>query len=629
MQAVLRSHSTFSSSSSDSSFTSVSRIAAAATSGPASDILSGLRHRLESSLAPAAALTPQQAHQCSLPATFPLAISPPKKLPSPTKDQTLVLDHRLAIPSLISDPSAGGSAEEAHSTPAGVEHPVGAGQNSYKDSLAVADAGPAILVTNDLFQQLPDECNLPRPASNYNAWQVNDIFETQASTTGSDSREAVLSAGSDQYSSLDLTSSGFEHSPPCLAGPAQPWHLDTGSYHQHSDDDAASSHVVLDADVGQHSQHKQAFSELFDTQLSQFSTHEDMLGSSAKQAAVSASSGSSTASAHSSTDEQHQHQAQSGSLTPCVSQVHGAVCTAELLPVCRHTTDTSSNSVLGSEHSTVSAGASCASQVAVQYVYQTSLQSPSEGAADTAAILLDSTTVSNGCTTLGEREPLAAAVSTAQLEVMGWDMFADTLATCCLFSDSDSDAESTDTLLPEPSELGPITPEGGVPQARLLFARSEESGLDAVSHANTALGQSGSYSERFTQVELLDSSEEAGGSSVTAGECVTDNCTSPLDWDYHGLGERQGLTEAYPGMISDAEEFDGHGTGCLGQQTSCLGRIEQCMTCYPCATCACYPHDALRPGKRLRKSRLRRAWASIRAKGSACVHPTLAHERYT
>ena len=77
----------------------------------------------------------------------------------------------------------------------------------------------------------------------------------------------------------------------------------------------------------------------------------------------------------------------------------------------------------------------------------------------------------SGTTGLDQREPKHQAasqelapgawlVSTSHLEIMGWGLYADTLGTFQLLSDSAS--ESTSRSLPEPSDFGPVTPAAGV-----------------------------------------------------------------------------------------------------------------------------------------------------------------------
>lgn len=56
-----------------------------------------------------------------------------------------------------------------------------------------------------------------------------------------------------------------------------------------------------------------------------------------------------------------------------------------------------------------------------------------------------------------ELAPGVGVVSTSHLEIMGWDLFADTLGTFRLLSDSASEPASQRSL-PEPSDFGPVTP---------------------------------------------------------------------------------------------------------------------------------------------------------------------------
>lgn len=62
-----------------------------------------------------------------------------------------------------------------------------------------------------------------------------------------------------------------------------------------------------------------------------------------------------------------------------------------------------------------------------------------------------------------ELAPGARIVSTSHLDIMGWGLYADTLGTFQLLSDSAT--ESTSRSLPEPSDFGPVTPAAGLTEA--------------------------------------------------------------------------------------------------------------------------------------------------------------------
>lgn len=477
------------------------------------------------------------------------------------------------------------------------------------------DSGPAILVTNGLFQQLPDGSTASRQS---HQWQANDIFETQASIAESDSAGRALSAASEQYSSLLISSRSSNRSADsshfCTESEQ---HRLSGTPEQHDGvNDVDDSTVMLPVlALKQHTspQQQQVFSELFDTQLSQILTSqdlvEDMFGSSADRTTW--------------------------------SQVADAGAGPEpvAVAVCGSTTDLAADSTLVDMHSAASVEA-CGSCLQPSTHFCEHLCHPTPavatdaaaGTTGTAAEPFGACAASSPCEKHQEtmkREPLRAAVSTAQLEVMGWDMFADTLGTFRLLSDTDSDVESTVNLLPEPSELGPVTPEAAEHQ----FGMNQGWYLDhapAVPYTTGGLYHIACHHDCHSQgqgmVELIESTE----SPVPAETYIVDDHVSCLEREFQTvMADRQGLMELYPGMSSDAEEFDGDGTGCLGRRASCAGRLEQCVTCNSCATCSCYPYAALRPGKRHHKSKLKRMWASVRNTGAACIHPKCLHESYT
>lgn len=476
-------------------------------------------------------------------------------------------------------------------------------------------SGTATLVTNDLFQQLPDRSMARQQA---HQWQANDIFETQASIAGSDSAGRALSAASEQYSSLLISSRSSNRSVDSSHSVTESeQHTLLGIPEQHDgiyDVDENTLMLPISA-FKQHTspQQQQVFRELFDTQLSQILTSqdvvEDMFGSS--------------------TDR------------PSRNQVADAGAGPEpvAIGVCSSTTDLAADSILVNMHSaaSVEASGSCL-QPTTQFCEH--LHRPAAAVAtDTPAGTTDAAAEPAGtCAALSpcvehqetvKHEPSRTAVSTAQLEVMGWDMFADTLGTFRLLSDTDSDVESTVNLLPEPAELGPVTPEAAEHQLEMNHGWYLDHG-PAAPCATGGLYHSDCHDDCHSQgqgmVELIDSTEP----SVPAETYVVDDHVSCLEREFHSvMADRQGLMEIYPGMSSDAEEFDGDGTGCLGRHASCAGRVEQCVTCNSCATCSCYPYAALRPGKRQHKSKLKRMWASVRNTGAACTHPKCLHESYT
>lgn len=683
LQAILRSNSSFSNSNSESSFTGLGQSATGSLNSSPSDTLSGLRQRLlqHTSMAPSAASAGHQpTTSCVLANTAqPSALSNSFALAS--QDQTPMLTPRLVsrpqqagsvavMASVKTDsgslPARGhllgshqGAAQQQPAPADTISSPVmlrispsmleDAATSGHPDLPAAAskdeeggsvqeDSGPAILVKNDLYQQLPGGS---MPAQQSDLWQANDIFETQTSIAEWNNAAKVLSAPSDQYSSLLITCNSSS------SGHSSCWLPESACFTQSGTIDSVEDQRVLDVDQSSStmpgpasqqpsSQQQQVFNELFDTQLSEIlMTHAHMFSSSAEGPALDASEAISVQ-CHT---EGHLQQAQR-TVSLCSSPVSGCSPEADVEPepvyISSSSTDSASDSTQINMHSTTSSQSCVASaQPSTQILFtaagpDTIAVAAASAAADAAALPLESSAAAP-CMKhqeAVEQESLTAAVSTAQLEVMGWDMFADTLGTFRLLSDTDSDAESTVTLLPEPCELGPITPE---------VAEHHQSKLGQRHYTEDAPGPailcSTESSACLDACQCLASAPfdlvENNLLTLPSKKCLMNGELSYLEQEYQSMmADRQGLVDTYPGMSSDAEEFDGPGTGCCGQHTSFAGAVEQCVTCNPCATCACYPYAALRPGKRHQKSRLKRVWAKLRRTG-ACLRPRFAHERYT
>ena len=511
-------------------------------------------------------------------------------------------------------------------------------------------ASNAILVTNDLFQQLSeqyqqtdDKGSPPKsgPADPIlsHQWQANGIFDSQASLL--DTAEHFDSWSPQQHSS-DL------HSGRSM----------TDCIQVHSKGDAQQCQVLsvqsqssidraLDED-----QH-QVFSDLFDTQLSQFlSTHEEALTLSAElqaSAAADSDSGSSQMPHSAAPDSASLYSYMADSSSADSISIHSQV--VDLAPADKASDPSHilqaapAESVTAVEgglpaspklaHSATSMNILDSSRV-LSSSSRAEMSGADKAACKPARALASATDAAQLAAHSHEgdkHEPVTTAVSTAQLEIMGWDMFADTLGTFRLLSDSDSDAESTTNLLPEPAELGPITPELGLHEPRLT--QQQVAADSPVMYDSPVLGDHANgdspgvwHSQDLAHFDLPDGLEDGYMQDAPSDQYVCNSPMSPLEWEYHAMMLNEHcLSEQYPGMHSDAHEFDGR--GCLGNSHSCAARFEECMTCYPCATCACYPSAPLKPGRHHRKSVVKRLWASMKAKGSACIHPEFLHERYS
>jgi len=513
--------------------------------------------------------------------------------------------------------------------------------------LAQADAqaaSHAILVTNDLFQQLSEHCqqtDRPGPADPTltHQWQPNGIFDSQASLL--DTAEH-FDAWSSQPHSSDL------HSRRSM----------TDSIQVHSSGDVQQCQLLpvqsqSSIDRALNEDQHQLFSDLFDTQLSQFlSTHEEALTLSAElQASAAADSdsvlGQAPYSAIPDSASLYSYVADSASADSV--SIHSQV--VDLAPADK-----------ASDPSHILQAAPIDPVTALEGDLPASLK-PAPGATsmsilDSSRVLCSSSSISGAENSSADKaackpaealtsatdaaqlahegdkhEPVTTAVSTAQLEIMGWDMFADTLGTFRLLSDSDSDAESTTNLLPEPVELCPITPELGLHAPRLT--QQQVTVESPVMYDSPVLGDHANgdspgvwHSQDLAHFDLPDGLEDGYMQDPPSDQYVCNSPMSPLEWEYHAMMLNEHcLSERYPGMHSDAREFDGR--GCLGNSHSCAARFEECMTCYPCATCACYPTAPLTPGRHHRKSVVKRLWASMKAKGSACIHPDFPHEQYS
>ena len=508
------------------------------------------------------------------------------------------------------------------------------GSNVLGLAQAEAQEAPhAILVTNDLFQHLSEQCQQtdgetgPAEPTPLHQWQPNGIFDSQASCL--DTAEHFDAWSSHQHSSdLHSRRSMTDCIPVHDRGDAQQCQA-LSVQHQSSIDRA------LDED-----QH-QVFSDLFDTQLSQFlSTHEEVLTVSAElqasavadsdsvlsQAPHSAEPGSASLYSYvadsASADSVSIH-SQVVDLAPADMASDPVTALEGNLPASSKPAPNTSSSVLDS--SRVLSSSSISSSRA-------QMSSVDKAACKPAEALMSATGAAQLAAHSHEgdkHEPVTTAVSTAQLEVMGWDMFADTLGTFHLLSDSD--AESTTNLLPEPAELCPITPE--LHEHRLT--QQHVAVKLPVMYDSPVLGDHANkdspgvwHSQGLAHFDLPDGLEDGYMQESPSDKYICNSPMSPLEWEYHAMMLNEHcLSERYPGMHSDAREFDGR--ACLGNSHSCAGRFEECMTCYPCATCACYPTAPLQPGRHHRNSVVKRLWASMKAKGSACIHPKFPHERYS
>ena len=489
---------------------------------------------------------------------------------------------------------------------------------------------PAILVTNDLFQYLPDHSQRADadPLTDdqcVDQWQAYSISGSQAS---------LLSTSdlSGEPSSQQLTTiSGSRHS---MTGLLQSQCGDAAETCQALTSlQQSSMNSVSDWEQ----QQSQVFSDLFDTQLSQFlTTQEEALGVSAELHAPAAADSvspydqvlSAAPAASVTAHSPAPHSAAAGS-------VHSQVWVAP-----DALTSPTENSLPAS--ASPSGSGLVPDAAGISMPGDTSLNS--EAASRSIAAVSGSSTpvaaqeMSGGQAVAAKseavrREPLTTAVSTAQLEIMGWDMFADTLGTFRLLSESDSDAESTTNLLPEPAELGPITPEPDLHEPRgtehwvgdesPLLCDSATPGDHADQH-----GPGLWHSQNLAHFDFPNENGDMYRQDTSPEKYVCSSPMSPLEWEYHAMMLNEHcLSERYPGMHSDAYEFDGR--GCVGNGHSCVERFEECMTCYPCATCACYPNASLRPGRNHRKSVAKRLWAGMKAKASACIHPELPCDRYS
>lgn len=549
------------------------------------------------------------------------------KYDSPTKpspDQLMLTSHTVrafsSSPHTLSRSSISSSSNDGHDAVSGM-------QSDAQSPL------PAILVTNDLFQYLPDPSQRADadPLTDdqcVDQWQAYSISGRQAS---------LLSTGdlgdlSGEPSSQQLTTiSGSRHS---MTGLLQSQFGDAAETCQALTSlQQSSMNSVSDWEQ----QQSQVFSDLFDTQLSQFlTTQEEALGVSAELHAPAAADSvsphdqvlSAAPAASVTAHSQASHSAAAGS-------VHSQVWVApDALTSATENSLPASASPSGSDLVPDAAG------ISMPGVSSTNSAAASRS---TAAVRGSSTPeaaqeLSEGQAAAAKneavrREPVTTAVSTAQLEIMGWDMFADTLGTFRLLSESDSDAESTTNLLPEPAELGPFTPEpdSHEPRGTEHWIADESLPLCGAATPGDHADQNNPglwHSQNLAHFDFPEESGDVYTQDTSPEKYVCGSPMSPLEWEYHAMMLNEHcLSERYPGMHSDAYEFDGR--GCVGSGHSCVERLEECMTCYPCATCACYPTASLRPGRHHRKSVAKRLWAGMKAKASACIHPELPCDRYS
>ena len=485
---------------------------------------------------------------------------------------------------------------------------------SDTDSDSVADdSWDAVLVTNDLFQQLSEGSLEAVPQDHPGSgevllrqWQGNGIFDSQASlldTTGPwtsaapglwhsavlDSRQSMTELLQPQPQASETAEESHASESGCSPGAGDTAPLQLQCTADAPPNQCMASHRRASSEVGEGQQHQSGvYSDLFDTQLSQLlTTNEEALSFSAPQQALAVSGNIFT--------QSHTQDLQPAPFVFATGPGPESAAVPEVAPAAAF-----------SNLSEVS----CACDEAVD--------SPAAGRPWTTAAtsMVDASQqaavqgLNPHCKDPRQREPLVAAVSTARLEIMGWDMFADTLGTFCLLSESDSNVESTTMLLPE---LAPVTPECGLPEPSMTrYQPPANSPLDYDGRTRTGSPES-CHSQDVAVFDISDAHmNKAGMCNDLYGGCLP---SSTLEWEYHVRHE----AERYFSIHGDAGAVDD--VSCFGADSSFTGRIEECMKCYPCATCVCYSKAALAPGKHYRKGILRRMWASMRAKGSACVKP--------
>ncbi len=470
----------------------------------------------------------------------------------------------------------------------------------------------ANFVTNDVYQHLSAQSLATADATgtddvSMHHWQANSIFDSQASLWDTLVDGTAVRAPTEQHDPVLESRQSLTDLPEVRS--------DCGT--QQCEGVSGTNHVEHGSSCSMHDedQHqRQVFSDLFDTQLSQFlTTQEEALSVSAE---LQASAALDAASVHS--------QATELSSTPFVefTTTPGLTSSATI-----NTTWVEDASMPNGGYCHSQAGSTASSKATAAATSTAAADAPTKASHVGSVATKHEPEPHDGDVSKGE--PVTTAVSTAQLEIMGWDMFADTLGNFRLLSASGSDAESATNLLPEPAELSPLTPEAGLHEPRMTQHRvSDDSPFLGAGHSPA--------SPEICRSQDLAHFDfpEVGGQMIQQGFCAVEymdsSPVSPLEWEYRAMMlDDHFLSERYPGMLSDADECDAHGVGCLGDSRSCAVRFEQCMSCYPCATCACCPSAALRPGRHHKKSVFRRLWATIRAKGSACVHPSFSHERYS
>lgn len=202
----------------------------------------------------------------------------------------------------------------------------------------------------------------------------------------------------------------------------------------------------------------------------------------------------------------------------------------------------------------------------------------------------------------------ARIVSTSHLEIMGWDLFADTLGTFHLLSDSAS--EPTSQSLPEPSDFGPVTPAAGADE------------VNCTPHHLTAAT---SFAHARPTVNISDSQDLDAFDVPFMEDYLPD--TNPHMDDLvnrvleaeHGSGFYRHKRHAYAVLESPRASASSREEPILARGQGIVASNQQRQY-----VCGCYRFSKAPSNKP--RTPLRKQWATFCAKSKGCFHPTTVQE---
>lgn len=201
-----------------------------------------------------------------------------------------------------------------------------------------------------------------------------------------------------------------------------------------------------------------------------------------------------------------------------------------------------------------------------------------------------------------ELVPGTRVVSTSHLEIMGWDLFADTLGTFHLLSDAPS--EPTSQALPEPSDFGPVTPAVAAHQTKYTPVAA----LTPFAHVEQHVGWHSQDLADFEVPFMEDCLSDTDPQMVDPG---VRKCEAGYGNAFHKHFNRH----VYETLESPREVHY------QGQHAS--DRVVDTQLRHSARSCGCFGSAKQQNAK---EGKPVTWWRAVIAKGRACIHPSYTQE---